>query len=63
MTELVVEDVDDALECAGGLCMERMEETDEDVDLRPRRPFDVRRYDVERGVSGPGESDERLAFK
>jgi hypothetical protein len=33
------EDVDEALECEWWWCgMERIEETDEDVDLRPRRP-------------------------
>ena len=36
-----------------------MEDTDEDVDLRPRRPLLGRRK-AERGVSGEGESDVRL---
>ena len=36
--ELAVDDVDEALEWLGRWCMLRMEETDEDVDLRPRRP-------------------------
>jgi hypothetical protein len=39
--------------------MERMEETEEDVLLRPRRP-DERRYDDDRGVRGEGESERRL---
>ena len=36
-----------------------MEETDDDVDLRPRSPADERRYDP-RGVMGDGESEFRL---
>lgn len=41
--------------------MERMEETEEDVDLRPRKPVpaDERRM-AERGVSGEGDRDCRL---
>jgi hypothetical protein len=40
---------------------ERTDETDDEVDLRPRRPVgpEVRRM-VERGVSGEGESEWRL---
>ena len=34
-----------------------MEETDEEVDLRPRNPLDECRYD-ERGVMGAGDSDD-----
>lgn len=51
--------VDDALEwvCAC-LWMERMEEMEDEVDLRPRSP-DPRRI-VERGVRGDGERDCRL---
>jgi hypothetical protein len=42
-------------------CRERTDETEEDVDLRPRRPVgpDERRT-VERGVSGEGEREWRL---
>ena len=36
-----------------------MDDTDEDVDLRPRRPLLARR-NVDRGVSGEGDSDVRL---
>jgi hypothetical protein len=39
--------------------MERIEDTEDDVDLRPRRPPEERRYD-ERGVSGDGEREGRL---
>ena len=38
--ELVVEDVEDALEWLGTWWMLRIEETEEEVDLRPRRPPD-----------------------
>jgi hypothetical protein len=38
------EEVDDAFECVWWWCgMLRMEDTDEDVDLRPRRPPEERR--------------------
>lgn len=54
------EDVDDALLCEWWWCgMLRMEDTDEEVDLRPRRPPEERRYD-ERGVNGAGEAESRL---
>lgn len=37
-----------------------MEETDDEVDFRPRRPWlDVRRYCEERGVSGDGDKEFR----
>ena len=39
--------------------MLRIEETDEEVDLRPRRPAEGRRYE-ECGVRGAGESEDRL---
>lgn len=39
--------------------MVRMEETDEDVDFRPRRPLLGRRK-ADRGVSGEGDNDVRL---
>ena len=39
--------------------MLRIDETEEEVDLRPRRPAELRRYD-ERGVKGDGESEDRL---
>lgn len=39
--------------------MVRMEETEEEVDLRPRRPVLARRK-VERGVRGAGEMECRL---
>lgn len=35
-----------------------MDETELDVDLRPRSPVDERRYE-ERGVSGAGERERR----
>jgi hypothetical protein len=38
--------------------MLRMLDTDEEVDLRPRRPPDERRYD-DRGVSGAGDAERR----
>lgn len=38
--------------------MLRTEETDEEVDLRPRRPVELRRYE-DRGVMGEGERDLR----
>jgi hypothetical protein len=53
------EDVDEALECEWWWCgMERILETDEDVDLRPRSPPEERRYE-DRGVSGAGDADKR----
>lgn len=57
-TELV-DDVDEALEwvwwcCAW--CIDLTEDTDEDVDLRPRRPAEERRT-ADRGVMGDGERD------
>lgn len=39
--------------------MERIEDTEEDVDFRPRRPPEERRYE-ERGVSGAGDAESRL---
>lgn len=60
-TELV-EDVDEALEWLWWWlvwCMERIEDTDEEVDLRPRRPAEDRRI-VDRGVMGDGDSECRL---
>jgi hypothetical protein len=36
-----------------------MEETDDEVDLRPRRP-ELRRYEDERGVSGEGDRERRF---
>jgi hypothetical protein len=51
------DDVDDALLCVWWWCgMLLILETDEDVDFRPRRPPEERRYE-ERGVSGAGEAD------
>ena len=38
--EFVVEDVEEALEWLGTWWMLRIEETEEEVDLRPRRPPD-----------------------
>lgn len=37
----------------------RMEETDEEVDLRPLKPAEERRYEF-RGVRGDGERELRL---
>lgn len=54
------EEVDEALLCEWWWCgMLRIEDTDDDVDLRPRRPPDDRRYD-DRGVNGAGDADSRL---
>lgn len=39
--------------------MDRIDETEEEVDLRPRRPVDVRRYE-ECGVRGDGDRDVRF---
>ena len=61
-TELEVEEVEEALECVWTWWMLRIEETDEEVDFRPRRPMVLAeewRYD-ERGVSGAGEREARL---
>lgn len=56
--------VDDALECeCWWWCwwIDRIDDTDDDVDFRPRRPPEVRRIAVVvRGVSGEGERDCRL---
>jgi len=41
-------------------CSERTDETDDEVDLRPRRPGPEERRTVERGVRGDGESEWRL---
>lgn len=38
--------------------MDRIEETEEDVDFRPRRPPDDRRYE-DRGVNGAGLAESR----
>ena len=52
------EDVDDALECEWWCRgIERIDDTDEDVDFRPRSPPLDRRYE-ERGVSGAGLADK-----
>lgn len=51
------EEVEEAFECVWWWWgMERMDEMEEEVDLRPRRPPEERRYE-ERGVSGEGESE------
>jgi hypothetical protein len=43
-TEADAEEVEEALECEWWcLWMDRIEETDDDVDLRPRRPVELRR--------------------
>jgi hypothetical protein len=53
------DDVDDAFECVWWWYgMLRMLDTDEEVDLRPRRPPDERRYD-DRGVNGAGDAERR----
>lgn len=57
--------VDDALECEWWCwCwwIERMDETDEDVDLRPRRPcpWPAEERRTARGVRGEGDRDWRL---
>lgn len=41
--ELEVEEVEEALECECAWWMLRMEETEEEVDLRPRMPCEERR--------------------
>jgi hypothetical protein len=53
---------DDALLCEGCRGILRIEETEEDVDFRPRRPVELRRYD-ERGVTGEGESELRFLVR
>jgi hypothetical protein len=53
------EEVEDAFECEWWWCgMERIEETDEDVDFRPRRPPEEWRYE-DRGVRGAGDAESR----
>jgi hypothetical protein len=47
---------EDALLCDVWRGMLRTEETEEDVDLRPRSPVELRRYE-ERGVIGDGERE------
>lgn len=60
MADEVLEDVEDVLECVWTWCIERIEETDDEVDFRPRRPAEDRRYTEERGVRGaPGEREVR----
>lgn len=39
--------------------MLRIDDTDDDVDLRPRRPPEERRYE-DRGVNGAGDAESRL---
>jgi len=39
--------------------MLRIDETEEEVDLRPRKPADERRYEL-RGVRGEGDKELRL---
>jgi hypothetical protein len=57
-----IEDVEDAFECEWWWCgIERMEDTDEEVDFLPRRPPEERRYE-ERGVSGAGLAERRRAL-
>jgi len=58
-TEFEVEDVEEALEWVWTWWMLRTDETDEEVDLRPRRPAEGRRYE-ECGVSGAGDREDRL---
>jgi hypothetical protein len=54
------DEVDEALECEWWWRgMERIEDMDEDVDFRPRRPPEDRRYE-DRGVNGAGDADSRL---
>lgn len=53
------DDADDALERECLWWILRTEETDEDVDLRPRRPAEDRRYEL-RGVRGDGDKELRL---
>ena len=54
-----VDEVDEALECVCTWWMLRMDETEEEVDFRPRRPPDERRKLDECGVRGTGESETR----
>lgn len=57
---MLAEEVEDALLCEWWWCgMERMEDTDDEVDLRPRRPPEERRYE-ERGVRGAGDAESLL---
>lgn len=54
-----MDDVDDAFECE---CwcrgMDRIDDTDDDVDFRLRRPPEERRYE-DRGVRGAGDAERR----
>jgi hypothetical protein len=55
-----MEDVDEAFECEWWWCgIERIEDTDEEVDLRPRRPPPEERRYEERGVRGAGLAERR----
>lgn len=51
-------DAEDAFECVRAWWMLRIEDTDDEVDLRPRSPADDRRYEL-RGVWGAGDSELR----
>lgn len=56
--EFEVDEVEEALEWLGTWWTLRIEEMEDEVDLRPRRPPDECRYD-ERGVIGAGEREAR----
>lgn len=56
---MLLDEIEEAFEWARVWWILRMEETDEDVDFRPRRPTEERRYDP-RGVIGDGEREFRL---
>ena len=58
LMEFVVEEVEEALEWVVTWWMLRMDETELEVDLRPRRPGVERRYE-ECGFKGAGEREER----
>jgi hypothetical protein len=65
MVSMLFEDCDEALEwpvCRGKL---RIEDTEEEVDFRPRRPApeDRRRDVLPRGVIGEGDREVRVAFE
>ena len=55
---ILLEDADEALEWVCAWWMLRIDETDDEVDLRPRNPVEERRYEL-RGVSAEGESEFR----
>lgn len=58
MVSILLDDIEEALECEWAWWILLTEETDDEVDLRPRKPTDERRYEP-RGVRGAGDSELR----